>query len=196
MQELTQTQDGLFQWVVVDPAAPAPFNQAEAMLSSPRALGIRLPNSTRRSSIAAYADTLFSMAKEQTAAVMVHPTHVQETVTFAEKYPDVPVIIPQLCIERLDKPCFAQCIAETANIYTDTAGGPSVRNNGLEFVAEVCGPDRILFASGGESLAFEKARILLSPLSREDQEKILLHNALRVFPRLSQWLEKRKEVLL
>ena len=196
LRELTQTQDPLFQWLVVDPADPAAFAQAEAMLSSPKVLGLRLPNSTRRCSIAAYADALFSMAQEQMVAVMVHPSHVQEAVQFAEKYPDVPVIVPQLCIERLDKPCFAECIAETPNVYTDTAGGPSVCNHSLEYVADVCGADRILFASGGESLAFEKARILLSPLSREDQEKILLHNALRIFPKLAQWLDSRKEVLL
>lgn len=196
LQELTQTEDGLFQWVVVDPADPATYSQAEAMLSSPKVLGIRLPNSTRRSSIAHYGYSLFSLANLYGAAVMVHPTHVQEAVTFADKYPDVPVIVPQLCIERLDKPCFAECIAETPNVYTDTAGGPSVCNHSLEYVADVCGADRILFASGGESPAFEKARILLSPLSQEDQEKILLHNALRIFPKLAQWLDSRKEVLL
>ena len=65
----------------------------------------------------------------------------------------------------------------------------------LEFVVETCGAEKVLFASGGESLAFEKARVLLSVLSPEEQQKILLGNALSLFPELAGWLNSRKEVL-
>lgn len=194
LHTLSGCEPALFQWVVVDPNDPASFRQAETMLRSPKVLGIRLPNTTRRRGIGSYADELFAFAGEQAAAVMVHPTHVPEIVTFAEKYPHVNVIVPQLCIERLDKECFAECIAQTSNLYTDTSGSPATLNNSLEFVVEICGADRVLFGTGGESPAFEKARVLLSTVSREDQQKILLYNALRLFPKLAAWLDRQKEV--
>ena len=121
---------------------------------------------------------------------MVLPVQLPQLVTFAEKYPGVNVIVPQLCTERIDKECFAEAIAGLPNLYTDTAGIIAVRNNSLEFVVETCGAERVLFASGGESLAFEKARVLLSALSREEQEKILLYNALRLFPKIAANLGK------
>lgn len=190
LQELTKNDRSLFQWVAIEPCDPTSLRQAEALLRSPKVLGIRLPASTRSQSVAGYADELFSLAGEQNAAVMVQPAHIPEIAPFAEKYAHVNVIVPQLCTQRLDKECLAEHIAQTANLYTDTAGGPALLNNSLEFVVETCGADRVLFASGGESLAFAKARVLLSALSREDQQKILLHNALRVFPKFSASLGK------
>lgn len=193
LHEITRKEDSLFQWVVVDPYEPATFWQAEALLASPKTLGIRLPFSLRRRDISEYMDTLLSFAAERHTAVMVLPVQLPTLAAFGEKYPNVTVLIPQLCTERLDKECFAECIVHTPNLYTDTSGSPATLNNSLEFVVETCGADRVLFGTGGESPAFEKARILLSSLSREDQEKILLHNALRVFPKLAAWMDTRKE---
>lgn len=190
LHDLIHKESNLFQWVVVDPYDPASFRQAEALLASPKTLGIRLPFSLRRQNIEEYMDALFAFAAEQNTAVMVLPIQLPELATFAEKYPGVNVIIPQLCTERIDKECFAEAISGLPNLYTDTAGSIAVRNNGLEFVVETCGADKVLFASGGESLAFEKARVLLSTLSQEDQEKILLHNALRLFPQMASQLSK------
>lgn len=190
LRELIQTDRSRFQWVVVESHDPASLRQAESLLRSPQALGILLPASTHSQRVADFADELFALAEEQNAAVMVQPAHIPEIVPFAEKYAHVNVIVPQLCTQRLDKECLAEHIVQTANLYTDTAGGPALLNNSLEFVVETCGADRVLFASGGESLAFAKARILLSALSREAQEKILLHNALRIFPKLSADLGK------
>lgn len=192
VQERTDQNDGLFQWVVIDPNQPELLRQAEQMLDLPKVLGIRLPHSTRRSSIAQYADEIFALAKAHQAIVMVHPTHVPEVVLFAEKYPQVNVIVPQLCTERLGKECLVESIAGLGNLYTDTSGSPSTMNRCLEFAVSVCGADRVLFGSGGESLAFEKARVLLSALSPVDQQKILLHNALRLFPKLAAWMAHRK----
>ena len=190
LQELLQTDRSRFQWVAAEPHDPASLRQAESLLRSPQALGILLPASTRSQRVADFADELFALAGKQNAAVMVQPAHIPEIVPFAEKYRNVNVIVPQLCTQRLDKECLAECIAQTVNLYTDTAGGPALLNNSLEFVVETCGADKVLFASGGESLAFEKARVLLSTLSREDQEKILLHNALRLFPQMASQLSK------
>lgn len=190
LQELLQTDRSRFQWVVVEPHDPAALRQAESLLGSPKVIGLRLPASTRSQKVADFADELFALAGEQNAAVMVQPAHIPEIVPFAEKYPGVNVIVPQLCTQRLDKECLAEHIAPTSNLYTDTAGGPALLNNSLEFVVETCGADRVLFASGGESLAFAKARVLLSPLSRDEQEKILLRNALRLFPKIAANLGK------
>lgn len=190
LHDLIRTENALFQWVVVDPYDQASFLQAEAMLSSPKVLGIRLPFSLRRRSIAEYMDTLLAFAAEQRTTLMVLPVQLPQMVTFAEKYPGVNVIVPQLCTERIDKECFAEAISGLPNLYTDTAGSIPIRNNSLEFVVETCGAEKVIFASGGESLAFEKARVLLSALSREEQEKILLYNALRLFPKIAANLGK------
>lgn len=194
LHSLIREETALFQWVVIEPNDPSLLQQAEAMLRSPKVLGIRLPASTRRQSVADYADELLAFAEAQGAAVMVQPSHILEIVPFAEKYANVNVIVPQLCTERLDKECLAECIAQTSNLYTDTSGSPATLNNSLEYVVDICGADRVLFGTGGESLAFEKARVLLSTVSREAQKKILLHNALGVFPKLAAWLDSRKEV--
>lgn len=196
LHQLVQQEDALFQWVAVDPEDPAQLLQAQKLLSSPMVLGIRIPASLRRRELSSYGDTLFAFAREQSAAVMVQPVFFPELAVLAEKYPEVTVIVPQLCIERLDKPCYAEHITKLPNVYTDTSGGPAALNNSLEHVVEVCGADRVLFGTCGESLAFEKARILLSALSLEDQQKILWRNAAKVFPKIATWLESRKEVLL
>ena len=193
LHDLLPTEEALFQWVIIDPGDSRLFQQAQRMLSSSKVLGVRLPFSLRHRDIAEYADELFAFAEENGAAVMTLPVQLPSLVTFAEKYPTVTVIIPQLCTERIDEECFAEAIAGFPNLYTDTAGNIAVRNNGLEFVVETCGADKVLFASGGESLAFQKARVLLSALSPEDQQKILLENALRLFPKLAAQI--RKEAL-
>lgn len=195
LHELICRESALFQWVVVDPYDRASFLQAEAMRSSPKVLGIRLPFSLRRRNIADYMDSLLAFAAEQRTTLMVLPVQLPQLVNIAEKYPGVNVIVPQLCTERIDKECFAEAISGLPNLYTDTSGNITTSNNSLEFVVETCGAEKVLFASGGESLAFEKARVLLSVLSPEEQQKILLGNALSLFPELAGWLNSRKEVL-
>ena len=108
-------------------------------------------------------------------------------VAFADKYPHMRLIIAHLDDEEHVE---AMMAAKHQNIYTDTSGGASGANHTLEYAVETVGADRIFFGTDGYSAAFQKGRILLSSISEEDKQKILLGNALAHFPKLSPCLDR------
>lgn len=188
LREMTQSIDDLFQWVVIDPRQPELFRQAETLLTSDKALGIKIHSVCHGYSILEYGDAIFSFANEHRATVVMHPDRVADMVAFADKYPQMRLVIAHLDDEEYVE---AMTAAKHRNIYTDTSGGASVANNALEYAVEQVGADRIFFGTDSYAVPFQKGRILLSSISEEDKQKILLHNALREFPKLAAWWNAR-----
>lgn len=184
LQEMTRGIEDLFQWVVLDPRQPELFRQTAQMLASDKVLGIKIHSVCHGYSILEYGDAIFSFANEHHATVVMHPDRIADMVTFADKYPQMRLIIAHLDDEEHVE---AMAAAKHQNIYTDTSGGASGANHTLEYAVEAVGADRIFFGTDGYSAPFQKGRILLSSISEEDKQKILLHNALRLFPKLSAW---------
>lgn len=188
LREMTQSVDNLFQWIVVDPRQPELFRQAAQLLNAEKALGIKIHSVCHGYSILEYGDAIFSFANDHQATVVMHPDRIADMVAFADKYPRMRLIIAHLDDEEYVE---AMTAAKHRNIYTDTSGGASGANHTLEYAVETVGADRIFFGTDGYAAPFQKGRILLSSISEEDKQKILLGNALDLFPKLAEWLEKK-----
>ena len=185
LQEMTRTTENLFQWAVLDPRQPELFPQVAQLLTSDKVLGIKIHSVCHGYSIPEYGDAIFSFANDHHATVVMHPDRIADMVAFADRYPNM-----RLVIAHLDDEGYVEAMeaAKHKNIYTDTSGGASAANHTLEYTVEKVGADRIFFGTDGYSLPFQKGRILLSSISEEDKQKILLHNALRCFPKLAAGL--------
>ena len=191
LQEMTRTTENLFQWAVLDPRQPALFLQVADLLKTDKVLGIKIHSDNHRYSILEYGDAIFSFANDHHATVVMHPDRIADMVAFADKYPHMRLIIAHLDDEEHVE---AMMAAKHQNIYTDTSGGASVANNALEYAVEQVGADHIFFGTDSYAVPFQKGRILLSSISEEDKQKILLGNALRCFPKLDAWLNRQKKL--
>ena len=183
LQEMTRTIEDLFQWAVLDPRQPELFPQVADLLKTDKVLGIKIHSVCHGYSILEYGDAIFSFANDHHATVVMHPDRIADMVAFADKYPQMRLIIAHLDDEEHVE---AMLAAKHRNIYTDTSGGASAANHTLEYAVETMGSDRIFFGTDGYSVPFQKGRILLSSISEEDKQKILLGNALRCFPKLAK----------
>ena len=109
----------------------------------------------------------------------MHPQHIPQMPALANKYSHMKLIIAHLgSVEHVD----AIANAVHGNIYTDTSGGASARNNIVEYAVEQVGSEKLLFGTDAYSFAFQYGRIALSNLSLEEKENILWKNAVKLFP--------------
>ena len=179
LRQLIEEKEWVYQWVVIDPRKKETYEQAEKMLSHPKVLGIKIQPVEQGYDILDYADELFSFANRYKTTVLMHPQHISQMTSFADKYPDMNLIIAHVASKaHVD----AIANAKHGNIYTDTSGGASSRNNIVEYAVKRVGSEKILFGTDTYSFAFQFGRIALSDLSRQDKENILWRNAMRLFP--------------
>ena len=168
-----------YQWVVVDPRQKKTFEQADRMLDSKKVLGIKIMPGMHGYDIMEYGDSLFSFASERKTTILIHPTpnHADEC-TFAAKYPESKLILAHLT-GKMHADCLENDV--NGNVYADTSSSASTFNNGLEYVVERVGADRIFFGTDTYASGFQRGRIEYAGISDEDKVKILRNNALRVF---------------
>lgn len=177
--DLATRENWVYPWVVIDPRQPETYRQAEEMLSAPKTLGIKIHPSCHGYDIRGYGDALFSFAAERKTFVLMHPQYIEDMPAFADRYPDMNLIIAHLgSLAHID----AIAAARHGNIYTDTSGGASNMNSIVEYAVSRVGSEKILFGTDTYSCAFQFGRIALSALPEEDKANILYRNALRLFP--------------
>ena len=176
LHRLLAEKDRVRQWVVIDPRQKETFSQADAMLTCPKVLGIKIHPDYHCYDISGYADELFSFAHARKAAVLMHPQHIEDMPRFADKYPDMKLIIAHLGTKE-----HVDAMAKSMNIYTDTSGSASTLNNIVEYAVGRVGSQRILFGTDTYSFAMQFGRIALSALSFEEKENILWKNAKTLF---------------
>lgn len=180
LHNLINQKDWLYQWVVIDPRQKETYAQAEKMLPHNKVLGIKIHPSYHKYNVLDYADELFSFANKHNAVVLMHHQHISEMPTFANKYPNMKLIIAHLgSKEHID----AIADAIHGNIYTDTSGSASSRNNIVEYAVKRVGSQKILFGTDTYAFSFQFGRIAISNLSLEDKENILWKNAVTLFPK-------------
>jgi predicted TIM-barrel fold metal-dependent hydrolase len=75
-------------------------------------------------------------------------------------------------------------MAKHQNVYADTSGSASNKNNVIEYAVSQLGSERILFGTDSYSCAFQRGRIDYADITEEAKENILNKNALRLFPNL------------
>lgn len=179
LHKLIDEKDWIYQWVVIDPRQKKTYEQAEKMLSHPKVLGIKIQSFEQKYDIREYADALFSFANEHKTVVLMHPHYISQMPSFVDHYPDMKLIIAHIASkEHVD----AIASAKHGNVYTDTSGGASARNNIIEYAVSRVGSEKILFGTDTYSFAFQFGRIALSDLSLRDKENILWKNAMTLFP--------------
>lgn len=180
LHKLIDEKAWVYQWVVIDPRQKETYRQAERMLSHPKVLGIKIHPAYHRYDLADYKDELFGFANRHKAVVLMHPQNIPQMPAFVDPYPEMKLIVAHLgSIEHVD----AIANARHGNIYTDTSGGASSKNNIVEYAVERIGSKKILFGTDTYSFAFQFGRIALSSLSFEDKENILWKNATELFPK-------------
>lgn len=178
LHKLADEKSWVFQWVVVDPRQKETYLQAEKMLSHPKVLGIKIHPDCHGYNILDYADDIFSFADKHNAIMLMHPQHIAEMPKFADKYPRMKLIIAHLGDKEFVD---AIALAKHGNIYTDTSGIASSKNNVIEYAVSRVGSSKILFGTDTYSFAFQFGRIALSSISDKDKKNILRDNAENLF---------------
>jgi len=179
LKSVSDNTDYIYQWVVVHPEREETIAQARDMLSRRKALGIKIHSPMHRYDILAHGDRIFSLANELSATVLMHPHKIGDMVAFADRYPNMNLIIAHLG-SRWHVDAIAS--AKHGNIYTDTSGSMSALNNVIEYAVKTVGSEKILFGTDTYSPAFQYPRVSLARISQNDKENILYKNALRLFP--------------
>lgn len=148
-------KDWVYQWVVIDPRQKKTYEQADEMLSHSKVLEIKIQSFEQKYDIRDYADELFAFANQRKAVILMHPHYISQMSLFADKYPDMKLLIAYLASkEHVD----AIANAKHGNIDTDTSGGASARNNIVEYAVSRVGSQKILFGTDTYCDALEYPR--------------------------------------
>ena len=176
---LAHKEEKIYQWVVLHPEQEKTFEQARKMLGDRKVLGIKLHSRAQGYDIEKHGDKLFSFANEMGATVVIHPDRTEILPDFCNKYPNM-----RLILAHLEGPLHVNAIkkAKHGNMFTDTSGGASYRNNVIEYAVQTIGAEKILFGTDTYSAAFQAGRIAFARISDVEKRMILRDNARRLFP--------------
>ena len=168
----------VYQWLVLDPRQEKLFSQIKAHICDKKVLGIKIHSPYHKYDIHEYADKIFSFANELKCFVLMHPDKPLEMVQYADKYPNMNLIIAHLGsmahIEAIEK-------AKNGNIYTDTSGSLSSQNNVVEYAVDRVGAEKIFFGTDTYDCGFQVGRIQYARICEKDKENIFYNNAKKYF---------------
>lgn len=180
LHEQALSDDRVYQWLVLDPKQEILFDQIRELIKSEKVLGIKIHSlpSCHNYDINEYADKIFSFANELKCFVLMHPDKIVDMVQYADKYPNMKLIIAHLSsvehIEAIEQ-------ARNGNIFTDTSGGLSNMNNIVEYAVEKVGSEKMFFGTDTYSCGFQVGRIKYARISEPDKENIFYKNAKKHF---------------
>ena len=169
----------IYQWLVLDPRQDKLFDQIRQMIDGKKVMGIKIQSFEHKYDIREYGDKVFSFANELGCFVLMHNDKIPDMVYFADKYPNMNLIIAHL---GSDEHVEAILNAKHGNIYTDTSGGRSYFNNVVEYAVEKVGSEKIFFGTDTYSCGFQMGRIMYARISEKDKENIFYNNAKKHFP--------------
>lgn len=180
LRKQSEQDPRVYQWLVLDPRQEHLFPQIREHINGKKVLGIKIHSPCHGYDINAFADKIFSFANELGCFVLMHDHNIPDMVQFADKYPDMRLIIAHLSdasyIEAIKK-------AKHGNIFTDTSGGASNRNNVIEYAVEQVGSEKIFFGTDTYACGFQVGRIQYARISDKDKENIFYNNAKLHFKR-------------
>jgi len=178
MHQMVQDIPNLYQWVVIDPQNEITFEQADRMLQHEKCVGIKLHPRMHEYSLAEYGEKVFSFAEKRSAIVQIHPDWAADYVAFADKFPNITIILAHLGgVHHID----AIKAAKHRNIYADTSGKASLKNMLIEYAVSQVGSERILFGTDTYAAGAQRGRIAYALISQQDKENILYNNAKKLF---------------
>ncbi len=171
--EQAQRDARVYQWLGLDPRQDALFPQISGKIGNEKVLGIKIQSKSHQYDIVEYADKIFSFANELGCFVLMHPDKTPAMIDFADKYPNMNLIIAHLCsVEHVE----AIKNAKHGNIFTDTSGMDSRFNNIIEYAVERVGSEKIFFGTDTYSCGFQRGRIEYARISDTDKENIFYNN--------------------
>lgn len=170
----------VYQWVVLDPQQEKLFPQIKKLIVGDKVLGIKIHSVYHKYDIDEYADKIFSFADEIGCFILMHPDKVSNMVKYADKYPNMKLIIAHLGVSG---EAYIEAIhsAKYGNIFTDTSAGGVNLNNIIEYAVEKVGSEKIFFGTDTYSCGYEVGRIQYARISDSDKENIFYKNAKRNF---------------
>jgi len=179
--------DGLLQWVVIDPREPRSFEQADAMLRSPKCVGIKIHPEEHLYPIVEFGEALFAFAAERRAVILTHsgePNSLPEDfIPFANDFGPVSLILAHLGHGHDNDPSHqvrAIKAAKRDNVFVDTSSARSIMPGLIEWAVKEVGPQKILYGTD-TPLYFapmQRARIDQAEISNEAKAQILRGNAI------------------
>ncbi|MEI8078196.1 MAG: amidohydrolase family protein [bacterium] len=174
----------LYQWVVVEPDNDESFAQAGEMLKNKKCVGIKIHSVCHNYSIKAHGEKIFSFAAENQAIVLMHPpsysdkSELEDLLPFANAYSTMTLIIAHLgSVEQVE----VVKRAAHGNVYLDTSGNASTKNQVIEYAVSEIGSEKILFGTDTYAVGFQRGRIEYAMISARDKQNILRYNALKLF---------------
>lgn len=177
--ELAQQHERLYQWVVIDPRNGRTFEQARRMLRRGKCVGVKIHPSNHKYAYDEVGDKLFGFIADHQTIVQIHPNHPCTLILpYADKYPDATFIMA-----HLGEVAYVDAIeqAKHGNVWADTSGIASSRNQILEYAVGRVGSERILFGTDTYAAGFQRGRVEYAQISGKDKENILRNNAVRLF---------------
>ena len=176
--QLAQKNAWIYQWAVLDPRQKELFKQVGALLQEKKTLGIKIHSPMHQYSINDYADEIFAFVNEQKTCVLMHPDAIPDMAKHADKYPNMKLIIAHIGSEE-----HIQAVkdAKYGNIFLDTSGIASSKNNIIEYAVEQIGSEKIFFGTDTYACAFQRGRIEFADISKPAKKNILFQNAKREF---------------
>ena len=178
---LVHDNEWMYQWVVVDPRIDESFAQAKLMLEDDKCVGIKIHPQSHKYTLRELGDRIFSFAQELETVVLMHPeSDVNDALSMADKYPKCKLISAHM--GSADHVSLVKR-SRNDNIYLDTSGVASSRNNITEYAVSQIGSERILFGTDTYASGFQRGRIEYAMISDDDKVNILRENAIRLFKR-------------
>ncbi|EET62656.1 amidohydrolase family protein [Marvinbryantia formatexigens DSM 14469] len=194
MEELSQTHDWIYQWVVVNPLMPESYYQAEKMLRGEKCVGVKIHPDAQKYDIGQWGDEIFSFCSNQKAVLLSHSGEMlsmpEHFVTFVNRFPDVQVIVAHLgCGYDGDISHQVRAIREAAknNIYTDVSSARSILNGLIEWAVREVSEKKLLFGTDTplHHIPMMKKRIETAELTEKQKEAIFWKNAVQLLPKLA-----------
>ena len=179
---LLKENKDLYQWVVVHPLQEETFRQAERMLENPRVLGIKIHSPMHKYDVRAYGDQIFSFANAHNATVLMHPDKILDMPQFADRYPNMKLIIAHQGggFAAETRAC-APIIRDHENAYMELCGS---LDNALptEAIVDMVGEDKVIFGTDAINLdpKYELGKVAFAPMKDEVKKKIFAENYLKV----------------
>ena len=178
LEKLCNSLDCMYQWVVMEPRVDMTFSQAERILKTQKCVGIKLHPGLHNYTLKDYGDKLADFADSFDTTLLIHGGGDEELLRLANEHPRLRFILPHVATVGDVDICAR---SKHSNVYLDTSGIGSVRNNVIEYAVKRCGSERILFGTDTYAAGFQRGRIEYAMISDKDKENILRYNAERLF---------------
>jgi hypothetical protein len=180
----------LRQWVVIDPAKPDTYQQAEEMLALPTCVGIKIHPEEHAYPITEQGREIFEFAAKHRAIVLTHSGEEnslpEDFVPFANDFPEVRLILAHIgCTIDSDvgHQVRAVQLSKHGNVFADSSSASSVISGLIEWAVGEIGAEKVLYGTD-TPLYFapmQRARIDCAEIADADKKRILRDNAMDLF---------------